>query len=215
VSSRTPIGAAVALATIFSLAAGRAGATSLTLDPQGDFAVPVGTIIEVLFGLDDITEVQAYTVDIEYDNTELLFLSAEPLGSTEVAAGLFAAKAFTLDPTADLTSGTSGRASVLLVPPDELFLDGRTNIPGADTREGFFALEFQVLNVFADSLADLTIGILNSQADDISKVGGGSLIPDLTSTSVSLNIVPEPRTGTLVLLALASLSAWRRRRASR
>ena len=197
-----------------TLIAGPVSATSFTLTingstpPGGDVDLPVGTTIEVLVGLDDVIDVQAYTLGIEYDDTELSFLQATQLASEKVGTE-FAVKKFTLDPSAMLTIGTTGRASVLQIPTDgPLFIDGRTTLPTPDPRAGFFALSFEIIRIDADGLADLTVGLLDSTKDEISAVGGGVVTP--VPDSISISVVPEPTTDALVLAGLALLGCCRR-----
>lgn len=193
------------------LGASRAAATSITLD--GSLS---GSTLSVLVGLSDVSRIQAYTLDFTWDPTELSFTSAEQLGSTEVATGFFSPKAFTVDPNgAGSCAGAASpdpcrRASVLAVPPEILYLDGRTNLPSADTREGLLALELEVLALVGDAMPDLTVGFLNPEADAISEVSGDpDIVLEPTSTSLS---VPEPGTAGLLALALAGGAALRRRR---
>ena len=194
-----------------------AGATSFVLTPSvpetspGVIDVPTGNTFNVILGLDDVTELQAYTLDITYDDAELTFLSAAPIASFEVFAGSFAAKGFTLDPSGDLGSSSGGRASVLAVPPEVLYLDGRTTLPAADARTGIFLLEFEATAPTADGLADLTIGILDERANDIT-TPDGSILPDLTATSISLWVIPEPSTALLLAAGAFALGLGRRQR---
>ena len=76
------------------------GATSLTIDPVTSPALIPGDTLVVTVGLDDVSELQGYTLDVTYDDSELTFVDAIQLGSTGDTAnpGQYAQVPFHLDP---------------------------------------------------------------------------------------------------------------------
>jgi len=195
----------IALRLIACLALGPSVATAagLTLSPSV-VSVSPGQSFVVTVGIDAVTEVQGYTLDIEFDAAELTFLGATQLGSSELSAvpGNFEALAFSVDPSAALAQGMPGRASVLVAPDQAgatqsphsiVFIDGRTNSP-APAPAGLFQLQFQATQgLVFDGADDLRVGILDALASDVtgSLRNGGASIP-LTPALVSLTDVPEP-----------------------
>ncbi|HIF97716.1 MAG TPA: hypothetical protein EYQ54_11930 [Myxococcales bacterium] len=197
-----------------------AGAAGLTLSPSV-LSVSPGQSFVVTVGIDSVTEVQGYTLDIEFDAAELTFLGATQLGSSEqnTVPGNFEALAFSVDPSAALSQGNPGRASVLIAPDQAgaaqsprsiVFIDGRTNVP-APGAAGLFQLEFQATQgLVLDGADDLRVGLLDVSANDVtgSLRNGGASIP-LAPAQVSLTDVPEPSApatlawGALLLALLA------------
>lgn len=74
------------------------------MDP---LSLSAGDQISFVVGLDDVTELFAYTVGIEIDPTELAFVSARQLAASGILE-------LTVDPGDGLSSGGTGRASFLL-----------------------------------------------------------------------------------------------------
>jgi len=194
------------------------GATSLTIEPVTPPALNSGDTLVVTVGLDDVSELQGYTLDVSYDDVELTFVDATQLGSVGDTAspGQYAQVPFHLDPSTDLANGTGGRASVLLPvalsggiqgESSILFVDGRTNDP-APGPPGLLRLEFlATANVVTDALPDVRVGLLDPKADDLTASfrNGASSVPLLTP-EVSISVVPEP--GSALSLALGAAFLW-------
>ena len=91
-------------------APGALHATSLTIAPIFPPVLTAGQALVVTVGLDDVSELQGYTMDVEYDASELVFVNATQLGASEDASqpGQYAQAAFHLDPSADLAGGGTG-----------------------------------------------------------------------------------------------------------
>lgn len=225
--SRSPLrAAAIAAVCQWALGVATAGAAGLTISPSV-LALSPGQSFVVTVGIDTQPELQGYTLDIEFDSAELTFLGATQLGSSEEARapGNFEQLPFLLDPSADLSQGKSGRASVLVAPDQAgaaqgqasiVFIDGRTNFP-APAPAGLFQLQFQATSgLVLDGLDDVTVGLLDPFANDVtaSLRSGGASIP-LAPGQVSLMDVPEPAGpamlawGALFLVLLARLSERR------
>jgi hypothetical protein len=220
-------GIALRLMACLVLSPAVAGAAGLTLSPSV-LSVSPGQSFVVTVGIDSVTEVQGYTLDIEFDAAELTFLGATQLGSSEQNAvpGNFEALAFTVDPSAALSQGNPGRASVLIAPDQAgaaqsprsiVFIDGRTNFP-APGPAGLFQLQFQATqDLVLDGADDLRVGLIDLSANDVTSSlrNGGASIP-LAPAQVSLTDVPEPSApaalvwGALLLALLARHGARNR-----
>jgi hypothetical protein len=204
-----------------------ASASSLTVEPATPPPLIAGDTLVVTVGVDDVSELQGYTLDVTYDDSELTFVDAIQLGSTGDTAnpGQYAQVPFHLDPSVDLANGTEGRASVLLPvvlsggiqgESSILFIDGRTNNPVAGPA-GLLRLEFLATeNVVADALPDVSVGILEPTADDLTaSFRNGALSVFLVTTEVSISVVPEPGFALALVLGaifLWPLWSWRQRR---
>ncbi|MEO2161492.1 MAG: cohesin domain-containing protein [bacterium] len=195
-------GIALRLMACLALGPAVADAAGLTLSPSV-LSLSPGQSFVVTVGIDSVTEVQGYTLDIEFDAAELTFLGATQLGSSEQSAvpGNFEALAFSVDPSAALGQGMPGRASVLVAPDQAgtaqsprsiVFIDGRTNFP-ALAPAGLFQLQFQATqDLVLDGADDLRVGLLDVSANDVTSSlrNGGASIP-LAPAQVSLTDVPE------------------------
>jgi hypothetical protein len=195
-------------ALVLTLCAQNAGATAITLVASADLQnLTPGQQFEIVVGLDDVTEIGAYTLDIEFEGP-LRFVSSEQLATSEAGADRFVKSLFTLDPADGLSVSNTGRASVLAV-QQTLCIDGRANFPVEDPRAGFFAILFEAGGPGAGLIR---AGILDEQADFISMPGGGEIPLDPPFSDAGFRIVPEPSVAPLVLAGLAALSALRRSR---
>ena len=206
-----------------------AAAASLTVEPATPPPLIAGDTLVVTVGVGGVSELQGYTLDVTYDDSELTFVDAIQLGSTGDTAnpGQYAQVPFHLDPSVDLANGTEGRASVLLpvvlsggiqAESSILFIDGRTNNPVAGPA-GLLRLEFLATeNVVADALPDVSVGIIEPTADDLTasfRNGALSLSGLLETTEVSISVVPEPGFALALVLGatfLWPLWSWRQRR---
>jgi hypothetical protein len=216
----------LAIAGHWALGAATAGAAGLTISPSV-IAVSPGQSFLVTVGIDTVTEVQGYTLDIQFDAAELSFVGATQLGSSEQSAspGSFEQLPFNLDPSSALALGGPGRASVLVAPDQAgsaqsptsiVFIDGRTNFPGPASA-GLFQLEFQATaSLVLDGADDVTVGLLDPSANDVNaslRNGGASVA--LAPAQVSLSDVPEPSGPAMMVwgaLFLAVLARSARRR---
>ena len=192
-----------------------AGATQITLTTDVDpGSLTPGQAFEVVVGLDDASELQAYSLGIEFDPDELRFLSARQLTSSGIssAPGAYAAQAFDLDPSAALAAVSSATASVLrtfaLDPDGEqlessiLFADGRTTFPSPVATPGLFVLAFEATSgLLADGLPDLRVGRLDPALHAVTTSFRTGLVElDLVPAAATLQVAPVPEPGTSLLL---------------
>lgn len=189
-----------------ALAGAPAGATQVTVTTD---AAPIGLGSEftLTVGLDDVSEIRAYTLDVVWSGAPLELVSAAQLTCGQILPGTCSALAFTLDPMTTAPGPDSARAAVLVVPPMTLFLDGRTNDPVADPRTGLFSLTFRALGTGSGSFL---AGLLDTRADGV--VGLDDFVTlDPESTTLAFEVVPEPGTASLLLVAALGLGLARRR----
>jgi hypothetical protein len=188
---------------------GSASATAITLAADRDLSsLPLGAVFTVTVGLDDIGEIQAYTLDVAWSGAALSLIGSASLSCSETLPGTCMAAPFTLDPLVATTGPASTRAAVLMFPPFTLFIDGRTTWPLPDPRAGLFALTFEALE---EGTGAITAGLLDPRADAVLGVAGSVSIQPL-STTLPFGVVPEPGTASLVLAAALGLATLRRAR---
>ncbi len=171
---------------MFAVTQSHAVTIGLTLTSDTDpLTVTNGDTITFTVGMTPLEAITGYTLDIRYDSTELDFQTATQL--VPFFGGAFVPP-FNLDPASTagdsgstgLATSDSGRASVLQVSDSQ---------PVGD----LFSLTFTVLTPVSDGLSDLTVGLLNSGADDINPaVGGAAFTIDPDTVSASIGAVPVP-----------------------
>ena len=190
-----------------ALVGGSASATVITLGSGVDLgSLTPGTEFTLTVGLDDLDQIQAYTVDVAWSGPEISLIGAAQLACSETAPGVCTALPFVVDPLLAPTGPTSTRAGVLVFPPLSLFIDGRTTDPSPDPRPGLFALTFVAVG---EGSGSITAGLLDARADAIIGLAGSVAI-DPPSTTLPFAVVPEPGTASL-LLAGALAAAFLRR----
>ncbi len=191
------------------LLGGGASATVITVGSGTDLgSLAPGAVFTVTVGLDDLDEIQAYTVDVEWSGAGLSLIGAAQLGCTETSPGTCTALGFAVDPLLAATGPSSTRAAVLVFPPGSLFIDGRTTAPAPDPRPGLFALTFLAP---AEGSGSITAGILDPRADAILSLAG--MVPiEPPTTAVPFSVVPEPGTASLVLAGALAAAVVRRGR---
>jgi hypothetical protein len=192
------------------LAGGRpASATSITLEADVDLqSVTPGSVFTILVGLDDLDEIQAYLLDVEWSGDRLALVDAAALACAETNPGVCEVVSFTVDPMQAATEDYTTRAAVLVPPPFTLFLDGRTTSPAPDPRPGLFALTFEALE--GEGWVEITAGLLDAAASAV--VGLDDLVPiDPLATTLSFEIVPEPDATLEIVAAALGLFILRRR----
>lgn len=191
------------------LAGGPAEATMITVTSEAGLgSLAPGGAFTVVVGLDDLTQIQAYTVDVQWSGAGLSLIGAAQLACTETSPGACTAAGFIVDPLLSPTGLSSTRAGVLVLPPSSLFIDGRTTAPSPDPRPGLFALTFLAPQ---EGSGSITAGILDPRADAILGLAGMVALQPATTT-VPFSVVPEPSAAPLVLAAAAAIAAVRRAR---
>jgi hypothetical protein len=178
-----------------TLAARPAAALSLTLAGPTSGALTTGigvesaapsTQLSFTIGLDAATSINGYDVTIAWDPSELAFFSATPV------AGL----AFGPGPNPGQSAGT--RVASL-------------SLAGVLTTT-LFSLTFDVLANTQDGLSDVQV-LVDALANG-SGISPGSLAL-ANPTGAGIDVIPEPASGALLALGLASLAAARRARCAR
>ena len=199
----------IGLVTAIAAVPVQAATIGLTLTPNTDpMEVAGGETVTWTVGITPDTVITGYVLDIRYDMSELTYVSAAQL--VPFFGGAFVPP-FALDP--GTTPGDNG--STGLATSDS----GRAGYVGVNDSEPvgpLFSLTFTVNNPPKpfDGLWDLTVGILDATADDISPAVGGAPFDkavDMVGTSVG-TLVPEPSSFLLIASSLTGLLALRRRR---
>lgn len=178
------------------------------VDPQ---QLTPGTSFTVVVGLDGVDEIRGYTLGVAWSGDRLALVGAAELACKQTSPSVCEREPFTVDPLAEVSEDHATRAAVLVPPPLTLFLDGRTTLPAPDPQRGLFALTFEALE---EGPAEVTGGILDETADGI--VGLDDLLPlDPATTTLPLEIVPEPGAAAGIAAAALALAVSGRARRSR
>ena len=164
---------------------------SLTAD-QNLTTIGNNETVTFTVGINPPTTITGYTLDILIDSGELIYQSAQEL--------LVNSLAFTVNPGDGLSTSESGRASLL-------------QLSNIDSATDLFSLTFLTGNVLGDGLPDITVGILDSAADDINKpVGGAPLTIAPDTVSASVGVIPEPTSLILMGTGLVGFAGIGRKR---
>lgn len=192
-------------------------ALSFTLTPDVDpTKLRPGDTLTVHVGLDEATELATYTVDVEFDESELSLTGASQIAcSIGPGPSCDGTPGFFVDPTdpgsAPGTSTARRRANAFDVANGMSNDDGLTGAPS----DALFSLTFTALaGLVEDGDGDLVAGILDETADDLTEhPSSTSLADDLmpASTGLGVSLVPEPSTLSLALVGIGALGALRRR----
>jgi hypothetical protein len=185
-----------------------AGATQVTLESDvSPSSIGLGSEFTVTIGLDDVSEIRAYTLDVVWSGAAVELVSAAQLACGQAVPGTCSSLPFTVDPMSAPPAPSSARAGVLILPPTTLFLDGRTNDPAPDPRSGLFSLTFRALALGSGSI---TAGLLDERVDGV--IGLDDFVAlDPESTTLGFEVVPEPGTATLLCAGALGLGLLRRR----
>ena len=199
---------AYCLAGFLAASSAHAATIGLTLTSDKEpLTLSPGDSIPFTVGVEPLSVITGYTLDIRYDTGELNFLSATQ--QVPYFSGAFTPP-FTLDPastasddagSSGLATSDSGRASVLQVSDSEAV-------------GSLFSLTFTAFNPVLDGIPDITVGILSAAADDVSPGIGASAFtinPDVVHAEVAA--VPEPVSLLLVAPAAGLLMLRRGQRA--
>ena len=201
----------VTLACLLAAAPAGAATIGLTLDSDKDpLTVTPGESITFTVGMTPAEAITGYTLDIRYDTNELAFESSNQL--VPFFSGGFTPP-YTLDPantagdagSNGLTNSANGRASVL-------------QVSDSDPVGALFDLTFTVLTPANDSEPDLSVGLLDTAADDINPPLGNSpftITPAMVSAAVGTSVsqVPVPAALWLFGSGLLGLTGIGRRKA--
>ncbi|MCC6640066.1 MAG: hypothetical protein IT386_02750 [Deltaproteobacteria bacterium] len=198
-----------ALCLGIGLGGASASATQVTLSTDVPaMAIPLGAEFTLTVDLDDVDEIRAYTLDVAWSGVATLDLvGAAQLACGQSIPGTCTALPFTVDPLGAPPAPATARAGLLILPPTSLFLDGRTNDPAVDPRQGLFSLTFRALTL---GTGTFDAGILDLRVDGV--IGIDDFVAlDPAVTTVSFEVVPEPGTAQLVLFTAAAAALARRR----
>ena len=161
--------------------------TPLVIDVLG------GETIDVTLQMDPGVVVRGYDTTVDVNATDLSFVSG-----TELTGLAFDPAA---DPNSTLTDGTPGTG-----PANGAFCALEVGCP--DPTNPLYTLRFTVVPGFAnDGVRDLTITTTGFTFVNFDTLNGAA-----DTVSLTLNFVPEPATGTLLLLGIAGLAGARRSR---
>jgi len=201
-----------------------AATIGLTLTPSTDpMLVTGGETITWTVGITPATVITSYVLDIQYDMSELTFVNATQLVEVEFVPGFVAplgwfefpdpndlTKVVPGDPatyptseagSSGLATSSSGRAAIFSL---------KNSLSTAD----LFSLTFTVDTPphTIDGSPDLTVGLLDTAANDISPlIGGAPLVISPDTVSASIGAVPEPTSLLLIAAPLMGLLGLRRR----